>query len=528
MDTRSFKDSTIYEDSRISPWRYAVVGSGLLGGIFALFFLSRFNYLLFHSLVEFSSIAVAVTVFSIGWHARHFSRNDSFTLLAVAFLTVAGLDLLHMLTYKGMGIFPDLGVDVPTQFWIAARTLQALAYLASGWLLLANRKTGSLDWAGGFLALGILMALAIWPMRIFPVCLTEQGLTPFKLAAEYTISFILAISAWLFWRGRLFLDSHSTRLLLISIGAAILSELSFTLYQDVYGVSNWLGHVLKVVSVCFVYRALVLGALRNPYQSLFRDLTRSHKTLDEELEQRRQAEMQLRSTNRELENFVRTVAHDLRSPLTVFISGIDFFRRQLKDQLSEPLFHLLNSIEQKGWEMTRLLEDLLQWARIGHIDHPAEPVDTINEVNRALADLGDSIIATGSRVIVEQLPGFRGHPTLIYQLFTNLIGNAVRYAGGADSPIVVGGTRSESTLRLFVRDHGPGIPDEEKGHLGEFFFRGGNAREQKGNGIGLAIVQKIARHYRGRFWVEDTPGGGATFWVELQEPAFEPDPEFAT
>jgi signal transduction histidine kinase len=477
--------------------------------------------------VELSSVVVAVTTFSIGWHSRHISRNNPLTLLAVAYLAVGGLDLFHTLSYKGMGVFPGATVDVPTQFWIAARSLQAGAYLASGWLLARNRKTGSLNWTGGFLAVGLLLGLAIWPLKIFPACLTEEGLTPFKIGAEYAISATLAASAWFYWRGRINLDRGLVHLLLISIGLAILSELSFTLYQDVYGLANCLGHLFKVGSVFFVYRALVLGALRNPYQSLFRDLTLSHQALDQELDQRRQTEQQLRVANRELDTFVRTVAHDLRSPLTVFISGTELLRRQLRGKIPESYLDILQSIEEKGWEMARLLEDLLQLARVGRIDQPVETVATAEVVNRAIADLQEQIATRGAHVTHENLPELQAHPTLIYQLFANLIGNAVRYAGGPESPILVGGLRTGRKIRFFVRDHGPGIPIEEREKLGEIFFRGENAREHPGSGIGLTIVQKIASHYLGHFWMEDTPGGGATFWVELQEPAGETGPDSA-
>jgi signal transduction histidine kinase len=528
MDSTSItKKTTSQGADRIPGWRIPLAATGLFAAACVLYYLSRINYLLFHGLVELSSVAVAVTTFSIGWHARHISRNNSFTLLAVAYLAVGGLDLFHALSYKGMGVFPGVSADLPTQFWIAARSLQACAYLASGWLLVRNRNTGALGWAGGFLAAGILLALAIWPMKIFPACLTQEGLTPFKIGAEYAISAVLAVSGWLYWRSRSFLDRAAIPLLLTSIALAILSELSFTLYLDVYGLANCLGHLFKVGSVFFVYRALVLGALRNPYQSLFRDLTLSHQALDKELDQRRQTEQQLRIANRELDTFVRTVAHDLRSPLTVFISGTELLRRQLRGKIPESYLDMLQSIEEKGWEMARLLEDLLQLARIGRISQPAELVVTARVVNRAIADLREQIATRGAHVTHENLPELQAHPTLIYQLFANLIGNAVRYAGGPESPILVGGLRTGRKIRFFVRDRGPGIPIEEREKLGEIFFRGENAREHPGNGIGLTIVQKIARHYQGHFWMEDTPGGGATFWVELQEPAGETDPDSA-
>ena len=499
-------------------WCALLAMLGVLLFTAALFVLSRFNYLLFHGLVELSSVAVAITTFSIGWHSRHFNRNDSFSLLAAAYLTIGLLDLFHTLTYKGLGVFPEAGIDIPTQFWIAARSLQAVAYLASGWLLSHGRRIPALKWTIGFLVAGLLLGLSIG-FGFFPACLTETGLTPFKIGAEYAISATLAGSAWLYWRGRKFLDKDLLSLMLAAIGLSILSELTFTLYQDVYGLANCLGHLLKVASVFLVYRALVLGTLSTPYRTLFRELSLSHLALDQELAQRRRTEQQLRTANSELDSFVRTAAHDLRSPLTVFISGTELLRQQLQDRIPESLCGLLENIEQKGWEMSRLLEDLLQLARVGRIDQPAENISSANIVQQAIIDLHEKITVADTRVKIEPLPDLRAHPTLIYQLFANLIGNAVRYAGGPLTPIVVGGFRQEDWVRFFVRDHGPGIPREEIAQLAEVFFRGENAQNHPGTGIGLAIVQKIVSHYGGRFWVEDTIGGGATFWVELQEPA---------
>jgi signal transduction histidine kinase len=519
MDTICpMQKSSDHEADRLSVWHVVLALTILLPCFGALYLLSRFNYLLFHSLVELSSVAVAITTFSIGWHTRRFSRNDAFALLASAYLSVGVLDLFHTLSYKGFGVFPDAEIDIPTQFWIAARSLQACAYLLSGWILGRRRRIDARNWTAGFLAAGLLMGLAIWPLDLFPVCLTEAGLTPFKIGAEFFISAVLAGSAWLYWRARTFLDPRLFHLLLASIALAILSELTFTLYQDVYGLANCLGHLLKVASVLFAYRALVLGALRTPYQSLFLDLSLSHRELDRELAERLHVEQQLRTANRELDSFVQTIAHDLRSPLTVFVSGTELLRRQLREKAPESLLSLLDGMEEKGWQMALLLEDLLQLARIGRIEQPPETVLADAVATRAIADLQEQIAASGARVETGPLPELQAHPTLIYQLFANLIGNAVRYAGGPESPIIIGGRCTAHKVQFYVRDHGPGIPAEDRERLCDLFFRGKNAENQAGTGIGLTIVQKIASYYEGRFWVEDTPGGGATFWVELPTP----------
>src|SRR5210317_1165732 len=91
----------------------------LPAGLF-LFLLSRHSYLLIHSLIEFSSIALMTAVFLIGWNTRSLVRNQFFTILAAGFLAAGLVDLLHTLTYKGMQVFTVPNADVPTQLWLIA------------------------------------------------------------------------------------------------------------------------------------------------------------------------------------------------------------------------------------------------------------------------------------------------------------------------------------------------------------------------------------------------------------------------
>jgi signal transduction histidine kinase len=114
--------------------------------------------------------------------------------------------------------------------------------------------------------------------------------------------------------------------------------------------------------------------------------------------------------------------------------------------------------------------------------------------------------------------------TPLLQIFSNLVGNARRYAGTAGAPIEVGAQRHGQRVLFYVRDHGPGIPENERGRIFETFYRGATTRSIPGSGVGLATVRKIARTYGGRAWVEETAGGGSTFWVEMvDEPQQAPD-----
>lgn len=483
--------------------------------VIALYPISRTNYLLFHTLVELTSIAFSFTLFSIGWNARKFTQNDSFILLAIAFLIIGSFDLLHTLSYKGMGVFPTDSADPPTQYWIAARLVQAASYLIAAFYV--GKKDQIKPWRtlACYLLVGFFLKLTIWPLQVFPHCFIENvGLTTFKVTAEYLICLTLVISGFLYWKKKQHLNPTVLKLLLLSIALTVFSEFAFTLYQDVYGISNVLGHFLKLVSVVTLYRAYVYGALRTPYQTLFHELSESHVALDKELEQRRIKEEELRAANQDLEAFARTVSHDLRKPLTVITSGAELLQSELGAQINNSHKQLLNTIEEQGHRMSGLMDDLLSLAKVGTPDQQKQIIKPSLIAAQVLEDLSQEIIDKRCRVDIKEMPELEAHRTMIYQLLLNLISNAVSHGFNQDQPIEVGAEHKVNVYSLYVRDHGTGVSSDDKESIFEVFYKS-DKRKSQGTGIGLAIVHKIAHFYSGRAFIEDTPGGGATFWVEL-------------
>lgn len=232
---------------------------------------------------------------------------------------------------------------------------------------------------------------------------------------------------------------------------------------------------------------------------------------------RKEAEHKLREANRELDAFVYTASHDLRTPLSVISGYTDLLREEHAEQLDDEAQEYLTAIEKHGDKMTGLIDDLLALARAGTIQPPAEPVSSEKVVGEVLQGFDEQIRNSGIYVDLQPLPAVRIPETLLEEIFDNLIGNALRYAAAKGKSIEIGGERLEDRVRFFVRDHGPGIPVEEASRIFEVFYRGSTGRQISGSGIGLATVQKIARLYGGRAWVEDTRGGGATFLVEIKE-----------
>lgn len=236
-----------------------------------------------------------------------------------------------------------------------------------------------------------------------------------------------------------------------------------------------------------------------------------------DISERKRAQQQLETSHREMEAFVATVSHDLRMPLTPIIGYADYLVEQYRDRLDPQGLDCLAEISASGAKMLKLMEDLLALARVGQLAPPADPVDPKGAVDQVLGNLAAQIAATGVRLQVGKLPPLRLPETLLYQLFANLIGNALQYAGKAGDPIEIGGERRGDQVEFFVRDHGPGIPEAEGERIFEAFYRGPEEKSGTGTGIGLATVQKIARLHGGRAWVEETAGGGATFWVRVRD-----------
>ncbi len=251
-------------------------GAGLIFVI--LFLLSGINYRFYHSLIEMSGIVVACGVFMIVYNSRDFMQNNFFVFIGIAFLFLASVDFLHMLAYKGMGVFPGNDPNPATQLWTGSGYLRAATYLIAPSFLKIKIKMRYVFLS--YFAITAFFIISIFYWKIFPDCFVdEKGLTPFKIISEYFFSLILIIPVALIYRKRDLFDLGVLKLLLSSIVLLIFASMAFTLYTDVYGISNFIGHVLKLSSYGFIYQAVIYTGLRKPYSLLFHDLKQNELKL---------------------------------------------------------------------------------------------------------------------------------------------------------------------------------------------------------------------------------------------------------
>ncbi|MFP3853963.1 MAG: ATP-binding protein, partial [Anaerolineales bacterium] len=225
----------------------------------------------------------------------------------------------------------------------------------------------------------------------------------------------------------------------------------------------------------------------------------------------------LKELDRIKSEFVTTVSHDLRSPLTAILGYVELIERagQVNEQQREFIQRVQISVKQ----ITNLVTDLLDLGRIeSGVDSTREstPITVLAryavEGLRGVAEAKNVDLSTK---LPEQLPLVEGDPIRLRQMIGNLLENAIKYTSEGGK-VLLEATAEEDQVILQVTDSGPGIPPADQPYLFDKFFRGSNVEEDTpGTGLGLSIVKSIVDHHDGRIWVDSKMGEGTTFTVVL-------------
>jgi len=261
-------------DNALKTFWYAITAVLVLIG---LYIATIYHYLLFHTLVELFGIAIAFVILILVWNSQWDTNNRYLKILGLGYAAAAGIDLVHTLAFKGMNLFSGYDANLPTQLWIAARSIQALTLLAAP--LAGKRRINLPLLSAGYSAVALLLVWAAFSGR-FPDCFVEgKGLTSFKITAEYLIVTAIAVGSYLLYGIRNSFKPSTYRMILVSYLFTIASELAFTTYFSVYGLSNMTGHYLKVIAYFLLYRAIFVASVSDPLGTLFKELKQSEQSL---------------------------------------------------------------------------------------------------------------------------------------------------------------------------------------------------------------------------------------------------------
>ena len=245
--------------------------------VFGIYLSSYYSFLLFHTIAELFSIIIAGGIFVIAWNSRKNIDNSFFLVIGISFLFIGFIDLLHTLAYAGMNIFIGYDANLPTQLWILGRYLQSLSFLLGA--LVVNKKLKPYYLTVGYSIVSILLVSLIF-IGLFPdAYIVGSGLTPFKIISEYIINLILFITIFILYKLRNAFDKKVLILIIISIIATMVAELAFTFYISVYGFSNLVGHIFKIIAFYFLYKSIIRIGLETPFDLVYRKLKTSEQKI---------------------------------------------------------------------------------------------------------------------------------------------------------------------------------------------------------------------------------------------------------
>jgi signal transduction histidine kinase len=224
---------------------------------------------------------------------------------------------------------------------------------------------------------------------------------------------------------------------------------------------------------------------------------------------------ELARSNAELEQFAYVASHDLQEPLRMVAAYTQLLAERYRGKLDEQADKYIHYAVDGAVRMQTLIQDLLQFSRVGRNGKERTDTECKIVVEQALQNLHAAIRESDARVDLGSLPSVMANRAQLVQLFQNLIGNAIKFRGSEPPVIQVDAERQEDAWLFTITDNGIGIAPEYRQDIFTVFKRLHTRAEYPGNGIGLAICRKIIEQHGGRIWVESQPGPGSSFKFTL-------------
>jgi hypothetical protein len=197
------------------------------------------------------------------------------------------------------------------------------------------------------------------------------------------------------------------------------------------------------------------------------------------------------------------------------VSYLQLLEKRYHEKLDDSAEEFIQFAVEGGTRMQSLVNDLLEYSRVGIRGKPFKRADANETLKRALHNLSPHVKESGAVVTQDALPVVWGEETQLVQVFQNLIGNAIKFRGERRPRIHVGAERKDSNILFSVRDNGIGIDAAYADRIFLIFQRLHNRASYPGTGIGLAIAKRIVERHGGQIWFESKLGEGTTFYFSI-------------
>lgn len=483
----------------LSFWSFPILLSAFLA------FVALYDFVIFHTLAELFAILVASVMFVLAWHTSSVARNRFMLVLACGYFWTGALDLAHTLAYKGLELLPYSGINASAQIWIVTRYFEALLLLLAPWLAGYRISKHVILAASG----AISIALLGWVLSgSFPVAYVEgKGLTMFKVGSEFVIIAILMAAIWMLLHFRPVKEPVNMTLMVAALIVTAVTEMTFTTYVDPFGIANFIGHILKLLSFWLIFKAIIATSIQQPYLDM-----------QSALQQAQDSTAVAEKANKAKSDFLSMMSHDLRTPLNAIMGFSDMMRGQVLGSLGNPKYvEYSDAIHKSGAYLVSLINDILDVSKIesGHYKLDEEELDLQEVIREIHVGVATRVPADSHALKIEIAPD---SPLLLadrratLQILANLIGNAAKFSTTGSDILVSWKPAGKDRWVLSIADTGCGIPADKLETIIEPFVQANPlvSRKHEGVGLGLHIVHLLAKLHNAALKISSVEGKGTT------------------
>jgi signal transduction histidine kinase len=247
------------------------------------------------------------------------------------------------------------------------------------------------------------------------------------------------------------------------------------------------------------------------------ELKVANEHLEELVKERTQALENVNLANKDLQQFAYNASHDLRQPLRMISSYVQLLKRRYINVLDEAGIEYINFAYNGATHAQKLVNDLLQYARIGVNADDFELLNLNRILENVLINLRAEIQVLEPEILIEPLPNIYGVKTLITQLFQNLIHNALKFSSANHPKIEIFVYSKKNHFLFEIKDNGSGISEIDQSNIFDVFTRSSSHESIEGTGLGLAMCKEIVLKHNGKIWVNSIVGKGSNFFFTLKK-----------
>ncbi len=483
-----------------------------------------------HALLEWTAFTAAIFVVLLAFCHYSITHDITTPVIGVALFCAGCMDAFHTLAATRLISAVAENTDLIPFTWALSRVFNAVIMIAGVGIFLSGKKISQANGMKFIILTSLIFAFIGYLLIYFAATSHDLPQTQFPDAIIRRPYDIIPLILFLF-AGLAIYPLFAKRYPSIFASALLLSalpEVAVEIHmafgsQRLFDSDFNIAHFLKIIAYVIPLVGLVLDYVQTYKNQLkhHEQLERVHENLNIKAVELNRSNDQLMQSNSELEKFAYIASHDLQEPLRKIQAFGDRLHKRVEILSDEKAIDYIERMQNSATRMRSLIDDLLKFSRVGSEDYVLKDIALADVLARVLDDLHISIDEKSAQITIGELPRVMGESNKLYQVFLNLLSNALKFSKAEQAPMITVSSQQvliekKSYWQIKVQDDGIGFEQEYADKIFEVFQRLHGRSQYQGTGIGLAICKKIVEKHNGIIYVESEVNKGSCFILLLE------------